>query len=172
MRDDSRKWTPPESVPAPLDLGGATLWVAILPRQTLISGTATRQNSPLPVIGWPDVATGEAYRITLRRDRVVEIGGDARPEGWDAERAEATSDITDGWSVLDLSGPRAFDILKRGTEISLSEPSASVVRKLWGLDTWLYRHEADNKFRLHIARAMEEALIGHIKAAAALMNSR
>ena len=171
MRDDSHKWTPPAGVPAPLDLGGATLRAALLPRQTLISGTAVRQNSPLPVIGWPDVATGEAYRITLRRDRVVEVGGDAPEEGWNAERGEATSDITDGWSVFDLSGPRAFDILKRGTEISLSEPSASVVRKLWGLDTWLYRHGSEDTFRLHIARAMEEALIGHIKAAAALMES-
>ena len=171
MRDDSRKWTSPESVPAPLDLGGATLRVAILQRQTLISGISVRVNSPLPLIGWPDVAKGEAYRITLRRDRIVEVGGTARPEGWNAERAEAASDITDGWGVLDLEGPRALDILKRGTEISLSEPSASVVRKLWGLDVWLYRFETEDRFRLHIARAMEEALIGNIKAAGALMES-
>ena len=75
MRDDSHKWTPPAGVPDPLDLGGATLRAALLPRQTLFSGTAVRQNSPLPVIGWPDVATGEAYRITLRRDRVVGVDG-------------------------------------------------------------------------------------------------
>ena len=118
-------------------------------------GTAVRQNSPLPVIGWPDVATGEAYRITLRRDRVVDVGGEAPEEGWNAERGEATSDITDGWSVFDLSGPRAFDILKRGTEISLDTLSASVARRLFGLDVWLYRHSNDgwHRQRKHIGRS-------------------
>ena len=169
MRDDAHRWTPPPGLAEQTDLGGATLAAAILPRQTLISGTHVRQNSPLPLIGWPDIALGDAYRFTLRRDRVVEVGGDARPEGWNVETGEAASDITDGWSVLALSGPRAIDILKRGTEVSLNEPSASVVRKLWGLDVWLYRHGGEDRFRLHIAHAMDEALIGNIRAAASLM---
>ena len=169
MRDDAHRWTPPPGLAEQTDLGGATLGVAILPRQTLISGTNVRQNSPLPLVGWPDIATGDTYRITLRRDRVVEVGGNARHEGWNAETGEATSDITDGWSVFDLSGPRAIDILKRGTEVSLNEPSASVARKLWGFDVWLYRYEAEDRFRLHIARALDEALIGNIRAAASLM---
>ncbi|MCV6591504.1 MAG: hypothetical protein OIF48_01020 [Silicimonas sp.] len=165
MRDDSQTWAAPAPLTAPLDLGGATLGRVTGLRQTLISGTRVLSTS---ATGWPAPVQGAPYRIVLRRDRVVEVGGAAHPEGWDEAAGEARSDISDGWTLLELSGAGAFGLLRRGTELSLAEPSASVVRKLWGLDVWLYRFEAEDKFRLHIARALDEALIGHLRLAADL----
>jgi hypothetical protein len=168
MRNDTNRWSPPSGLPAPFEAPGLSLSPAHLTRQSLISGPDVRRTSPAPLIGWPDIAPDAPYRITLRRDRVVEVNGAAGQEGWNSAKGEAFSDITDGWSVFDLTGPAAMDILKRGTEISLDTPSASVVRRMWGLDVWLYRFGHEDTFRLHIARAMDEALIGHIRAAAAL----
>ncbi len=167
MRDDRLKWTAPGDQ-STFDPEGATLTGIAPPRQSLISGTAVRAASPLSLIGWPDIAPAAPYRITLRRDRVVEIGGAPVTEGWNSDSGQAHSDITDAYAVLDLQGPRAFDILKRGTEISHDLPSASVVRKLFGLDVWLYRHADENNYRLHIVHALTEPLIGNLKAAADL----
>ena len=168
MRNDTNRWSPPTGMPTAFEAPGLSLTAVHLTRQSLISGPEVRTNSATALIGWPDIAPDAPYRITLRRDRVVEVNGPAGSDGWNSATGEALSDISDGWSVFDLTGPAAMDILKRGTEISLITPSASVVRRLWGLDVWLYRHGSKDNFRLHIARAMDEALIGHIRAAAAL----
>ena len=168
MRDDRLKWTPFGDAPPLLDLGGATLARVTPPRQSLISGTGIRAASTLPLIGWPDIAPAAPYRLSLRRDRVVEVGGPPVSEGWDETANQARSDITDAYTILDLSGSRALDILKRGTEISLDTLSASVARRLFGLDVWLYRHSNDDNYRLHVVHALAEPLIGNLKAAAAL----
>ena len=168
MRDDSRKWTPPADLSAPIDLGMATLSRFDPARLSLISGPKVRRTGPAPV-GWPDVATGDTYRLSLRRDRIVEVGGAEGRDGWDKDTGRAFSDITDAYASIALSGPGAFEILKRGTEISPSIPSASVARRLFGLDVWLYRYGSDDSFRLHVVHAYEEALLGNVKAAAALM---
>ena len=168
MRDDRQRWTAPGALATSMDLDGATLERVAPPRQSLVSGPGIRTASTLPLIGWPDIAPQPPYRITLRRDRVVEVGGPPGAEGWNSDRNEAFSDITAAYTILDLAGPRAFDILKRGTEISHDIPSASVVRKLFGLDVWLYRADAEDRYRLHIVHALGEALIGHLVAAAQL----
>ena len=168
MRNDVHRWSPPLGLLTPFEGPGVVLTAVQLKLQSLISGPDVRAASALPLIGWPDIAPTAPYRITLRRDRVVEVDGEKASEGWDSTMGQAFSDISDGWSVFDLTGPQAFGVLKRGTEVSLGRPSASVARKLWGLDVWLYRHGSEATFRLHIARAMDEALIGHIRAAAAL----
>ncbi len=168
MRNDVNRWSPPYGLPAPFERPGLTLSAVHLHRQSLISGPEVHRTGPGPLIGWPDIAKGDTYRIALRRDRVVEVNGAEVLDGWNTATREAFSDISDGWSVFDLTGPAALEILKRGTELSLDTPSASVARRLWGLDVWLYRHGGEDRFRLHIARAMDEALIGHIRAAAGL----
>lgn len=165
MRDDSQRWDPVETLTAPLDFGAARLSRVTGLRQTLISG---RHVAQADTVGWPAPASGTPYRIALRRDRVVEVGGPAGHDGWDSASGEARSDISDGWTILELDGAGALELLKRGTELSLAEPSASTVRKLWGLDCWLYRIETEDRYRLHIARALDQALIGHLKRAAEL----
>ena len=170
MRDDRHRWTEPGAPFQPINLGQATLCEVTGLRQTLISGTRVLKDAP--ALGWPEIAPGTTYRIALRRDRVVEIGGPDHAEGWNASTSQASSDITDGFRIFELSGPLAFALLTRGTEISLDLPSASVVRRAFGLDLWLYRHGNDTTFRLHVARAYGEALISTLEAAAKVMPTR
>ncbi len=165
MRDDRHLWTPPKPLWNPLAFKDANLCAVTLTRQSLISGTNVRK-ADLPLIEWPDVAKDATYRLSLRRDRVAEINGDIRPEGWNATKGEACSDVSDGYTVLQLKGRAALGILKRGTEISLEHPSASVARKLFGLDVWLYRFGVEDQFRIHVARAYDETLIAHLTTAA------
>lgn len=168
MRDDRNRWAPPAPLSRPLSLGSATLCAVSVSRQTLISGPAVRSGKDA-LVGWPDIAVGDAYRIVLRRDRIVEIGCAPQAEGWNADQGEAASDITDGFDVYELSGPGAFDILKRGTEISLDHPSASVARRAFGFDLWIYRHTDADRFRIHIARAYGTALVATLTDVTALM---
>ena len=165
MRDDRNRWTPPQGADCGFSIGAVTCRLLALPRQTLVSGPTARADHA-PVHGWPEVVTGEAYTIALRRDRVVRVGGDVVPEGWDRDAGLARSDISGGWAVIELDGKGAISVLKRGTELSLDRPSASVVRKLFGLDVWLYRHGTEDRFRLHIVHALTNALIGNLEAAA------
>lgn len=165
MRDDRNRWTAPDSNPATLDLGGATLERLAPLRQSLISGPGVRAASALQLIGWPDIAPAQPYAIVLRRDRIVEVGGDPGTEGWDTGTNRAFSDISQAYAVFDLGGPRAFDILKRGTEITHDLASASVARKLFALDVWLYRHRTDDRYRIHVTHALSEALAGNLVAA-------
>ena len=167
MRDDRDLWAPALGLAAPLALHGADLSAVSLMRQSLISRIASLPKDE-PQIGWPDVVETDCYRLSLRRDRIVEINCEARPEGWDASRQQAVSDVTHGYSVFHLSGPNALGILKRGTEISLNTPSRSVARVLFGLDVWLYRFGAEDAFRLHVPRAFGEAMIAHLTRAAHL----
>lgn len=163
MRDDRHLWTAPVDWTDALEFDGARLSAVKVTRQVLVSGKGVHDDA---TIGWPDIAASGAYRISLRRDRVVEINGDARAEGWDAAQNRACSDVTNGFAVIQLTGPNAIHILKRGTEISVRQPSASVARQLFGLDVWLYRHGTPDGFRMHVAHAFEQALIGHLTTAA------
>ena len=167
MRDDRDLWSAPRGLQAPLALPGADLSAVTLTRQTMISG-ASLSTSKAPRIGWPEIVQTDNYRLSLRRDRIVDVNGVEKPDGWDDASGQATSDVTHGCSVFQLTGPDAFGILKRGTEISLSQPSASVARKLFGLDVWLYRFGSKDGFRLHVAHAFGETLIAHLNTAAHL----
>ena len=168
MRDDRSKWTPAEPLTEPLLLNGAELVQVSVPRQTLISGVSVL-SGVTPAHGWPEIATGDLYRIALRRDRVVEVGGPKQPDGWHPDRQEAISDVSEAFTVFEISGRGAFDLLKRGTELSLEQPSKSVVRKLFGFDFWLYRYGAADRFRLHIAHPYCEAFKATLKAVSAVM---
>jgi hypothetical protein len=138
MRDDRAKWAPPGAARSRQALQGAVLTPVTGLRQTLLSGPRVLAPDDC---GWPDIVRGATYRVALRRDRVLEIGGAAGTPGWDAAR-----------------GLAAFALLQRGTEITLGVPSRSVVRPLFGLSALVYRREAET-FRLHVGAAQAEALV-------------
>lgn len=165
MRDDTGRWDAPRA-DQPLDADGVSLRPARIVRQVLVSGRHALRRTALPLVEWPNVAAPrDGLALCLRRDRVLEVDGPARTDGWDGEAGLAVSDVTDGLAVFDLGGPRAFDILRRGTEIGLDRPSRSVARVLFGLDVLIYRTDED-VFRLHVPRAAAEALRGFVDAAA------
>jgi len=149
------RWTAPGAAAQPQIWEGVTLTPVTGIGQTLISGPAVLQGTEG---GWPGVVTGQTYRLALRRDRVLEVGGDACTPGWDRTQDAAFSDATGLYAVFDLEGPAAFDLLTRGTEVSLGVPSRSVARQLFGWDVLLYRRGAE-RFRLHIGPAHAEGLV-------------
>ena len=153
MRDDSRKWDTIPDFDQPLSGAGVTVSRVIPACQTLISAPDVLLRHP-GALGWPDVGSGDSYALCLRRDRVLEVGGPARPEGWDG--TQAISDITDGLIVVQIDGDGALPLLCRGAEISFDQPSRSVVRAVFGMELMVYRHGAG--IRLHVARGQAAGL--------------
>ncbi|MGD9861871.1 MAG: hypothetical protein AB7S99_01545 [Pseudodonghicola sp.] len=153
MRDDSRKWDLPPDFGQPLAGAGVTVTRIAPQRQTLISAPDALARHP-GALGWPDIARGDSYGLCLRRDRLLEVNGPARAEGWDG--TEAISDISDGLTVFQIEGENALPLCLRGAELSLEQPSRSVLRAGFGFELLLYRWEG--ALRLHVARGHAQAL--------------
>ena len=158
MRDDSQRWAPPRDRSAEITAPELTIRALDLTRLTLLSGPRALSSTSLPLVDWPGLARGENYAISLRRDRVMEVNGPERPEGWDTKQNLAISDVTDAYSQVDITGPNAIALLNRGTELDLAIPSRSAARLLFGLGVFLYRHGQEDRFRLHVSAAHDEAL--------------
>ncbi|TDK50560.1 hypothetical protein [Antarcticimicrobium luteum] len=154
MRDDSRKWDAPPDDSQPLTGMGMTVARVWPTRQLLIS--APDVLARMPGAGWPDVVTGAPYTLCLRRDRVLEVDGPAREEGWDG--VQAVTDVSDAYAVFRIEGPQALALCRRGTEVSLARPSRSVARQMFGLSAFLYPWENEERFCLHVPRAHAQAL--------------
>lgn len=158
MRDDSHRWTPPRAPDAQIAGGDVTLRTVPGLRQTLISGPRVLRDVTVPLVEWPTVADGAHYALSLRRDRVLAVGGPERADGWDSARGWAVSDVSDGYAVLDLQGEGAFEVICRGTEISLEQPSRSVSRLFFGIGAIVYRYGSETEFRIHVASGQSEAM--------------
>ena len=130
-------------------------------RQTMLSGPGLAQGA----LGWPELAQGAHYRLCLRRDRVLEVGGKARETGWDRERGCAITDMSFALQVLEITGENAFDLLEDGTEISHAVASPSVARLFAGQPVLLYGWGGSNSFRLHVATPQAPALWHYLAAA-------
>ncbi|MEQ8293354.1 MAG: hypothetical protein RIA08_14210 [Roseovarius sp.] len=165
MRDDTALWDAPRDPAAPIDLGKAKLTRVQLTRQTLVSGPNVLQQTDLPLVDWPGAAPAGAYAAILRRDRVLLVNAPEAPDGWNDTAQQATSDVTDAYTVFDLTGD-ALPFLQRGAEITPDIPSRSVARLLFGLGVFLYRLDDGTTYRLHVPRAHAEALIQHFEKAA------
>jgi hypothetical protein len=117
----------------------------------------------VPVLRWPDLIPedGAAYALSLRRDRVLIVGGESLDEGWHQASQQAVSDVSGCWRVFDLPGPRAFAILERGGEVSVDVPSSSAVRFLFGFEV-LLSLRPEQGCRIHVPTAQAVALIQHV----------
>lgn len=158
MRDDSQRWAPPRDRKSDITAPGLTIKTLSVERLILLSGPRALQQTELPLIDWPTVGQGPAYALTLRRDRVLEVNGPARAEGWNTEAGLAISDATDAFTQIELSGANALPLLNRGTDLDINTPSRSVARMLFGLGVFVYRHSGSNSFRIHVASGHDEAL--------------
>lgn len=164
MRDDRHKWTPAGADALPLEIRGCRVSSVLPMRQTLMSGPGVLRTFKGALAGWPDIVSQDSYALRLRRDRLLVVNGPQAREGWDAAAHQAVSDVSDGYTVFELSGPSALHLLQHGAELSLEVPSDSVVRQIFGLSAMLYRYDAPDQFRLHISRGNAEAFLHHIKA--------
>lgn len=157
MRNDNHRWDAPGELAVKTD--GLTVAPVKGLRQTLVSGLDVLAKYYDHLITWPDVAEGESYALSLRRDRILIIGEtDLRP-GFDAAKGWAVSDLSDGYAVFDLYGPRAFEVLRRGAELRIDQPSRSVARRLFSFDVVLYQSEKEGNFRIHVSRSFGQALV-------------
>jgi len=157
MRDDSARWDAPRKVSAVWKRDAVSIREITLPRLTLISGADVLADHP-NAIGWPAIASGDSYTLCLRRDRVLEVGGPDRPEGWDSATGRAISDLNGGEAVFEVTGPNALPFLTRGAELDLTAPSRSALRGLFGMAATLYRYGAEDQFRLHVSLARGQAM--------------
>ncbi|WP_323778845.1 hypothetical protein [Leisingera sp.] len=167
MRDDSENWDAPQPSGYVHQANGITLAPATLTRQTLLSGPRVLAQTEQPIASWPDIVTAQSYALPIRRDRVLLVNGSAVPEGWQDDICQAVSDASDAYSVFDISGKNALEVLRRGAELNLGIPSRSVARTLFEFEVFLYRYETEISFRIHVASGQSEALLKFLTVAIA-----
>lgn len=161
MRNDNLKWQPSNITPETITAGEHSLTCLHNMSQTLISGP--RQEA-LELAGlsqctaWPDIAEGDHYGLSMRRDSILLIGGTPVPQGWLAQQGLAVSDASGQYQVIELKGPQALKLLQQGTELDINQPSAATVRLWHGYGVLLYRHQQQDCFRLHVTRGHFDAL--------------
>ena len=162
MRDDRKKWDVPDTFAEPLVLPGVELTRINADRQTIISAKDILLQVS-DAVGWPDIAQGVSYTLVLRRDRVLVVNGEPVADGWDGDRQQAVSDATDAYAIFQLTGPRAIEILKHGAAINLAQTSDSVARIMFGIEVYLYRHDDENRFRMHVSSSRAQSLWQNLK---------
>ncbi|MCP4070967.1 MAG: hypothetical protein GY742_04400 [Hyphomicrobiales bacterium] len=154
MRDDSTRWAAASGYDRPdININGLQISVIRPWRQTLISGPISKSlelGYQKRAVGWPEIAKGKNYAIRMRRDRIMLINGPAIEDGWHKDKGLAVSDMSDACAVIQLEGVLADSVLKRGTELDIGIPSGSVVRVFHGFETFIYRWQSKDIFRLHI----------------------
>ncbi len=168
MRDDSHKWAAPFDVSDVLigEVDGKACRVssASINRLSLISGTGVRTSSQIPLIGWPEIAPDGPFALSMRRDRILEVNGSARTDGWDEVNSVAISDMTDGYHAFSVAGSGALNLLNRGADLFLETPSASVARLTFGLPSLIYRTD-ETTYTLLFTRAQAVAAYSALSAA-------
>lgn len=156
MRNDTAQWSPDVGFARnKVTTGSVTLAQLEPARQTLVSGpyqAALALAELGGATGWAEPAQGETYALRLRRDRILVVNGAELADGWHDAAGLAVSDMTAGYSVFEITGNGAFDVLRRGTEISLETPSASVARAFYGYPVLVYAVVAQNAYRIHTPR--------------------
>ena len=170
MRDDSKRWPVPRDPADVIEAPGLRIKKLHVERLTLLSGPRALHQTKLPLAEWPDVVTTDSLAIILRRDRVMEVNGPVRTDGWDTKAALAISDVTDGYTQVELTGKNALSLLRRGTELNPKIPSRSTARLCFGLGVSLYQFRSDSTFRVHVASAQDEALWHALSDAAKHLN--
>lgn len=165
MRNDNEKWQDPKDAQPGFSARGVQVFSLDTPRQILLSGTvpnALKVCGCNVTHGWADIVQEEAYALRLRRDRLMMVNGPQLDDGWGATNGLAVSDVSDGYRVLQINGPEALGLIRRGTEISLEIPSASVLRQFAGFEVLLYRWRMESQYRLHIRQYDAQALLLHL----------
>lgn len=155
MRDDRHKWPTVLGAERPhLVQNNIALRIVPIKRQTAISGDIADclmvSGCKTAVGGEPDIAKAGTYCLRQRRDRVLVVNGPELADGWHADRNVAVSDMTAAYSIIELVGLGAEQLIATGTEFATNRPSASTSRLWHGFGVLLYRHERNDQFRMHV----------------------
>lgn len=158
MRDDSHKWDIPNTDEVVFSGPQINIQQIQPARQQLVSGVNVLQDTTLPLVGWPGNVSNDAYALVLRRDRILEINGTEKADGWHAADQCAVSDMTHGYAVITIDGQGALELLKRGSFIDPAKQSRSVARSLFGLPAMLYRRAESDSYVVHVERQYAQTL--------------
>ena len=150
MHDVTDRWPDPRAQDLRIMRDGLSILPLPARPMALISGPVSRALATcgqMRAWGWPDPVPDGPVALRLRRDRILMLGGPRLEDGWNADSGLAISRMDGAWLGLTIGGRRAFDLIRRGTEISLAQPSASVTRLFCGVEIALWR-SAEEEFRL------------------------
>ena len=158
MHDPAAIWTPePDWSSAQISREGWQARPVAGLHQTLLSGALDRAAEALapgpPGIGLWDVAERLPCLVRIARDRGLLVAespasiADGWHDGW------AASDMTDGWRVLEVSGPAAEEIVREGTAADLEASSPSAAVRFAGLVGVLVYRTGAGTVRLHVDRS-------------------
>ena len=173
MRNDSDRWPTPRPTQG-IDFTSENLTIRRDPpvQQTLISGPLDAAinfaNVGLPN-RWPDVAQGDRYLVSMRRDRVLAVNASINRFGWIDPEGLAISDATAAYTIISVIGSNALEVLRTGTELSLKTQSNSAVRLWNGYDVLLYRFGNEQDFRLHVPSALQDSVVEMLERQARLL---
>jgi len=160
MRDDTAFWPAPYSAGAQLVSTSVTIEQKRMP-QMMVSGATLAEAFPQkswPRIGWGTQAPDGPCALSLRRDRLLLLNATDLSTGWHASQGFAATDMSAGLAVFQLSGTGALALLSQGGPLSPDIPSASVMRRMWGVDVMLYMGPEPNQMRLHVPAARAPAV--------------
>jgi sarcosine oxidase gamma subunit len=99
--------------------------------------------------------SGTHFSVRLARDRLLIVSDDDAilTPGWH-EEGYAVTEMTGAFTVFEISGPDAMDVVKRASTIETAIPSPSAAVNFAGIGAVLYRHGPDNAIRVHVERGL------------------
>ena len=71
--------------------------------------------------------------------------------GLDESASVAVSDISQVYRIIEIGGPSAFDLLRRGAELDPSVASGSAIRMFRGFEIIIYPWQDFEHFRVHVS---------------------
>lgn len=132
--------------------------------QTLVSGDLAAWSGHAGIEVGRTPAPGRDYAVRVARDRVLAVtsGPLAAGAGWNAA-GYATTDVTGGFQVLELSGDALPAILARATTLPGLDMSPSAAIQFAGVPVVAYLMES-GRSRLHVDRSLSAYLWSWLRA--------
>ncbi|MGI3163727.1 hypothetical protein [Pseudooceanicola sp. 200-1SW] len=156
MRDRAPFWTP-ASAPDKIRLTGDGIALTGLPPlpQVMVSGDlpAWLAAQDLPeTAGLLAQTHGARYAVRLARHRMLVVGAEHGPRTPAWQAGCAASSMTGALAVVEITGPRAMELVARATALDPRAPSPSAALLFAGMQAVLYRHGP--ALRLHFDRGL------------------
>jgi heterotetrameric sarcosine oxidase gamma subunit len=164
MPDRGKFWPPvPDWSAAGIHKPGLDIAAAHAGTIWLISGDLAKvlaQHHGGACIGPRETITGESYALRLAPDRLLSVGAAAQvTPGWSNDGV-ASTDVSDGFLLFDITGPAAADVMAMGAEYDFASKPASATESAAMLFAGLKVSVARiaGGWRLHVERPYATAL--------------